>query len=163
MDRATIDSLPGVGDYTAGAICAFAFNLPEIFLETNIRSVYIHHFFPNKKIVSDKELLSLIKRTIDRKKPREWYAALMDYGAYIKSQTANPSRRSATHKRQSKFDGSIRQIRGKVLKYMVKNTFLLSKKVSFIEPDSAKAKKAIDGLLSDGLIRASSSGFRLSA
>lgn len=160
--RTEIDSLPGVGDYTAGAICAFAFNLPETVLETNIRSVYIHHFFPGRKTVHDRELLPLIEKTVDRKKPREWYAALMDYGAYIKSQTANPSRRSAHHKRQGTFGGSIRQTRGKVLKYMVKNAFLPSKVVSFIEPDAEKAKRALDGLVADGLIRPSANGFRLS-
>jgi A/G-specific adenine glycosylase len=162
-NRAAIDDLPGVGEYTAGAICAFAFNLPELFLETNIRSVYIHHFFPGRNDVHDKELLPLLEKTVDKKKPREWYAALMDYGAHIKSQTINPNRRSTNHKRQPKFSGSLREVRGKILKYMVENGFLATTMVSFIESDGEKAKEAIEGLLSDGLIRVAAKGFRLSS
>ena len=46
LDRTLLDSLPGIGRATAGAIVVFSTNRPEIFIETNIRRVYIHLFFP---------------------------------------------------------------------------------------------------------------------
>lgn len=38
-------SLPGIGQSTAGAILAFAYKQPVVFIETNIRRVFIHEFF----------------------------------------------------------------------------------------------------------------------
>ncbi len=95
--------LPGIGPNTAGAIIAFAFNRPAVFIETNIRSVFIHHFFPEQDSVRDAQILPLIKATLDRDNPRIWYWALMDYGVMLKETTGNPSRRSAHHARQSPF------------------------------------------------------------
>jgi A/G-specific adenine glycosylase len=117
--------LPGIGPYTAGAIRAFAFNEPEIFIETNIRRVFIHFFFPvrkksnkNAKKVTDAPLRRYIKRTLDSKNPREWYWALMDYGAML-GLIENPNRRSAHYTKQSKFEGSDREIRGKILRELI--------------------------------------------
>src|SRR3989344_2854344 len=88
-----LDALPGVGHHTAGAIMAFAFNKPVVFIETNIRSVFIHHFFQKREKVSDLELEPLIAQTLDRRAPRRWYSALMDYGSALKRRIDNPSRR----------------------------------------------------------------------
>ena len=118
-DEASLRSLPGIGAYTASAVCAFAFNMPAILIETNIRSVFIHHFFPDRAGVRDDELLPLIGDALDRENPRRWYSALMDYGAHLKSLIDNPSRKSAHHVRQSRFEGSDRQIRGGILKRLV--------------------------------------------
>jgi A/G-specific adenine glycosylase len=112
-------ALPGVGPATAGAILAFAFNQPSVFIETNIRSVFIHHFFSDTQGVTDREITPLIAQTLDNKKPREWYYALMDYGVALKEQHTNPSRKSAHYTRQSPFDGSLRQVRGKILKALL--------------------------------------------
>ncbi len=38
-------ALAGVGPNTAGAVLAYAYNQPVLFVETNVRSVFIHHFF----------------------------------------------------------------------------------------------------------------------
>ena len=78
----------------------FAFNEPRAFIETNIRAVYIHHFFPGKKKIADAEILPLVERTLDAKNPRRWFYALMDYGVMLKKSGPNPSRRSAHHARQ---------------------------------------------------------------
>jgi len=111
-----LEQLPGIGHYTARAIVTFAFNEPHTFIETNIRSVYLHHFFPHKNKVTDSELLPLIEASMDTKYPAQWCAALMDYGSYIKTQTANPSRKSAHHSKQKKFKGSEREVRGALLR-----------------------------------------------
>jgi A/G-specific adenine glycosylase len=112
--------LPGVGPATAAGILNFAFNIPTVYLETNVRSVYLHFFFPNQKKVSDKELLPLIEKTMDRKNPREWFYALLDYGVHLKATQINPSRRSAHYAKQSKFEGSNRQKRAAALRKALK-------------------------------------------
>ncbi len=120
-DSNVLVTLPGIGKATAGSVCAFAFNKPVIFIETNIRRVYIHSFFPKAKRVSDKEVLSLVETTLDSKNPREWYHALMDYGAMLKSKTENPNRKSTHYTKQAKFSGSNREVRGRILKELIAN------------------------------------------
>ncbi|MBI4090685.1 MAG: A/G-specific adenine glycosylase [Candidatus Komeilibacteria bacterium] len=114
-----LDALPGIGCHTAGAIMAFAFNKPVVFIETNVRSVFLHHFFPKRKKVSDSELEPLIEQALDRQNPRKWYSALMDYGSVLKKEVENPSRRSKHHTKQSRFEGSNRQLRGAILKALI--------------------------------------------
>lgn len=117
-DPELLQTLPGIGCATASSICAFAFNKPTVFIETNIRTVFIHFFFKNEINVKDCDLLPLIAATVDAKKPRDWYYALMDYGVMLKKTCINPSRKSAHHTKQSKFEGSDRQIRGMIIKLL---------------------------------------------
>lgn len=115
-------SLPGLGPYTSAAILAFAYNRPVPVTETNIRTLLIHHFFSDQSSVSDAELLPLIQATIDTDNPKEWYAALMDYGSYLKATRGNLSRQSKTYTKQSKFVGSDRQLRGAILKSLTEKS-----------------------------------------
>jgi A/G-specific adenine glycosylase len=111
-----LDALPGVGPYTARAVMAFAFGEPSVFIETNIRSVYLYHFFPGEEAVADKLLEPLIARSLDSADPRSWYYALMDYGAALKKRIGNPNKRSAQYAKQGRFEDSHRRIRGAVLR-----------------------------------------------
>jgi len=110
--------LPGIGHNTAGAILAYAFNKPVVFIETNIRTVYIHHFFHDDQVVSDTKLRPIIEQTLDSQQPRLFYWMLMDYGAHLKKTVGNVSRRSQHHAVQSPFQGSVRQVRGAVLRVL---------------------------------------------
>lgn len=112
--------LPGIGTNTAAAILAYAYNQPVVFIETNIRTVYLHHFFQNRPDVSDKEILGLVDATLERDRPREFYWALMDYGTFIKKEFGNPNVRSRHYTKQSVFQGSNRQIRGMILRELTK-------------------------------------------
>lgn len=114
-----LDDLPGIGYATARSIYTFAYNLPTVFIETNIRSVFLHHFFNNELLVSDKLIMPLIAQTLVLDAPRDWYYALMDYGVMIKKEYGNPNKRSKHYKKQSKFQSSDRQIRGYIIKYLV--------------------------------------------
>jgi len=109
-------TLPGVGRATAGALCAFAFEIAHPFIETNIRAVFLHHFFPGETLVPDTRILPLVESTLDRDDPRSWYYALMDYGVWLKKEYPNPSRRSAHHAAQGAFEGSERQARGLIVR-----------------------------------------------
>lgn len=117
------EELPGVGPYTANAVRVFAYNEPVQLIETNIRTVYLHHLFPTTKSVSDKRLLRyiVVPKGVE---PRVWYAALMDYGSYLKQKYPNPSRRSKHHSTQKKFVGSDRQIRGAILRAHLDGTYV---------------------------------------
>ena len=112
-------TLPGIGTATAYAISAFAFNEPTIFIETNIRRVFIHHFFQKEHGIKDTEILPLVEKTLDTSNPRKWYYALMDYGVMLKKEYQNPNRRSAHYQKQAPFEDSNRQIRGMILKTLV--------------------------------------------
>lgn len=123
--RGALLRLPGIGPATAGALLAFAFDRPAVFLETNIRRVYLEQFFPAAAAVPDRALLPLVERTLDRRRPRRWYYALMDYGAALgRRGGANPNRRSAHYGRQSPFTGSTRQLRGLVLRLLTERRCL---------------------------------------
>jgi A/G-specific adenine glycosylase len=116
---ADLTRLPGIGPATAAAVCAFAYDLPLSFIETNIRSAVIHFFFQECTAVSDSDILPLIELTLDRENPREWYYALMDYGAWVKKTHPNPGRRSRHHTTQTTFAGSRRQLRAQVLRLLL--------------------------------------------
>ena len=142
-------SLPGVGEYTAKAIRTFAFNELEVFIETNIRTVLIHELFPKSRKVSDAKLVPILEACIAQvKSPREWYAALMDYGSFLKSTYPNPSRKSTHHTKQSKFEGSLRQVRGAILKAQVEGKSLATVRKKFPE----KFEEAWSRLTAEGMI-----------
>lgn len=152
--------LPGIGPYTASAVRVFAFNERETLIETNVRSVFIHHFFPKKKEIADASLLPIITASVDVAHPREWYSALMDYGSHLKQTAGNASRRSAHHTRQIPFRGSPREVRGAIVKMLAKKT--RSKKELFELPFSRHAVEAqYTKLLSEGLISVSKERVRL--
>ena len=124
-ETAALESLPGVGPATAAGIRAFAFDLPSVYLETNVRAVLLHELFPGEERVSDRALAPILRETCPTDAsdpaddPRTWYYALLDYGAYLKRTVPNPSRRSAGHARQSRFEGSHRQKRAELLRVLL--------------------------------------------
>jgi A/G-specific adenine glycosylase len=120
--RRALLALPGVGEATAGAVLAFAFGQPSVFIETNIRRAFLAGFFADAGAlgirVHDAALLPLVAATRDRRQPREWYYALMDYGAGLARGGVNVNRASAQYTRQSPFQGSTRQLRGAVIRQL---------------------------------------------
>lgn len=109
--------LPGIGPNTAGAVLAYAYSLPVVFIETNIRTVFIRHFFADQQGVDDRDILELVAQTLPDD-ARQWYWALMDYGTHVKQTEGNLNKLSRHYTVQSKFTGSKRQIRGQVLRLL---------------------------------------------
>ena len=120
-DLESLTALPGIGYNTACAIMAFAFSQPVVFIETNIRTVFTHFFFPDKGEVRDSDILALVEQALDRTNPHAWYSALMDYGTMLKKKYGSINPRSAHYQKQSAFKGSDRQIRGMILKHLLGN------------------------------------------
>ena len=147
-------ALPGIGKYTAGAIAAFAFNKPVVFMDTNIRRVYIHEFLPEWDGIHDDELTPLVLQTLDTGNPRKWYNALMDYGTMLKREQINPNRRSAHYTRQSPFDNSNRQVRGRILKILVGGPpYTPAQIVKRSGMDAERVKKNLVLLEKEGFVR----------
>lgn len=143
--------LPGIGKNTAGAIMAYAFNKPIVFIETNVRTVYIHHFFGDQLGIDDKELIPLIEATLDREQPREWYWALMDYGVFLKATVGNTARNSKHYTKQSMFKGSKRQIRGQVIRILTDGPITLQELEAQIVDE--RLPSVVRDLLHEGLIQ----------
>ncbi|HUO50207.1 MAG TPA: A/G-specific adenine glycosylase [Candidatus Paceibacterota bacterium] len=154
-------ALPGMGPYTASAVRVFAYNLPDILLETNVRAVFIHHFFRNKENVRDSDLIPIATLASQGVDPRTWHWALMDFGVYIKKLHKNPTRHSAHYVVQTKFHGSLRQIRGAILKVLTEGAhgdLAISKKLDF---DDFYVRKALADLKKDGLITSEKGSWRI--
>lgn len=150
-----LNALPGVGRSTAGAVLAFAWNIPVPFIETNIRRAFLHWFFPERRKVRDEEIQPLVEQTLDRRNPREWCWALMDYGAMLRKMVPNPNRRSAGYARQPPFAGSNRELRGKILTLLTKSAPLAPRMLrDRIGGSSAALRRAIRELSAEGFIRA---------
>jgi A/G-specific adenine glycosylase len=157
IDFKILCTLPGIGPATAGDIMAFSWNIPVPVIETNIRSVFIHFFFKDKEKISDKELLPIVGKALDKENPREWYWALFDYGAYLKV-TSNPSRRSAHFVVQSKFDGSYRQKRAQVLRMILEKPRTENTIQSILKFKSKVLSKILLDLEKDGFVEKSKRG-----
>jgi A/G-specific adenine glycosylase len=137
-----LEALPGIGSYTARAISVFAFRNPQVLIETNIRTVYLHHFFKNvSNKVHDREILELIAATVSKRNPRDWYYALMDYGSFLKREHKIGNQLSAHYSRQSPFKGSRRELRGIVIKVLTENATSTS---SEIQRKSGRTKAEVD-------------------
>lgn len=163
-EKNEIEKLPGIGPYTAGAIVAFAYNQSTVIIETNIRRVFIHHFFQDQENVSDDAILDLVEKTLPEKDFRMWYWALMDYGSYlgrtlnIAGKKYNPNIQSKHYNKQSKFIGSDRQIRGRILEILLqeKNNEItlvkLQKGIVELTIDYERVQKILDQLVLENFI-----------
>jgi A/G-specific adenine glycosylase len=151
--------LPGIGQNTAGAILVYAYNQPAVFIETNIRTVYIHHFFNDKVDVDDKEIRVMLAATLDHESPREFYWALMDYGSHLKATTGNLNKVSRHYVKQSAFHGSRRQVRGAVLRALGSDPKTMAELQDVIHDE--RLESVLHDLAVEGLIRANHGTFSL--
>lgn len=144
--------LPGVGKNTAGAIVAYSYNQPSVFIETNIRTVYIHHFFNDQFDVGDKEIVQKLTETLDHEHPREFYWALMDYGSWLKANGVRNTSSSKHYRRQAPLQGSVRQVRGDIVRQLADQSDLSISALHKMYPDDDRLDIALRGLIKDGLV-----------
>jgi A/G-specific adenine glycosylase len=157
-----LQQLPGIGLYTARAVAAFAFGVAEPLIETNIRTVFIHSFCHDRDDVSDRELMPLIAATLDCDNPRDWYYALMDYGAMLKQTLPNPGRRSKHHVRQSRFEGSNRQLRSRLLRYILAQPGMTTAQLELCAAaDPEAVRRNLEALQKEGFVVKKGRGFQV--
>lgn len=149
----------GVGPNTAAAVLVYAYNRPLAFVETNIRTVFIHHFFGDQTDILDNALLPSVQQALDREQPREWYWALMDYGVHLKATVGNMARLSKHYAKQSAFVGSKRQVRGRVLRLLKEQSLPREALARYIADERLEA--VLQDLLREGLITEKSASLYL--
>jgi A/G-specific adenine glycosylase len=165
---AELVSLPGIGTNTAGAMLAYAYDEPTVFVETNIRTVFIHHFFHDLLAVPDKEVLQIVSDALPTVSEgaytqagqyRSWYWALMDYGTHLKQTIGNISRASKTYTKQSTFNGSVRQVRGKVLRLLAEGFHTQEQLITMLADD--RTMDVLHRLTAEGMIRSLDGAYEL--
>lgn len=165
VTKQALENLPGIGPYTAGALMAFAYNKPVIMIETNIRTVYIHHYFSeSKETVSDKDILKLVELTLPKENIREWYYALMDYGSSLKREFGSNNKRSKSYAKQSTFAGSDRQIRGAIVRTLtpLKKPLSIKKLQTALSSfDTKRVETQLLKLLTEGLVVKTKTGYAI--
>ncbi len=149
-----LQELPGIGPATAAGVMAFAFNRPSVYIETNVRTVFLHELFPDRDKVPDRELAPLVADTCPEDDPRGWYYALLDYGSHLKTLVGNPSRRSAHYARQSAFEGSRRQKRAELVRVVLAEPGIgsdeLAERLDAFE--RAAGRGGVDGATFDSIV-----------
>ena len=149
-DPRELQTLPGIGEYTSRAILIFAYNRPLAAIDTNIRRVLIHELSLDRSI-SMPHLQQVAGQVLPKRRAREWHYALMDYSRLALSRMVADI---APLTRQSKFEGSIRQIRGEIVRRLTRQRSVrLSTVARSLQRELADVERAVAGLEKDGLVR----------
>jgi A/G-specific adenine glycosylase len=161
-DRKSLKELPGIGEATSASILAFAYNKPVNLIETNIRTLYIYFFLYNDENISDSDIIEYVEKTMDRNNPRKWYNALMDYGRMLKSNFGNLSRKSKKYTKQKPFKGSDRQVRGEILKLLLKNGETTQKTLlNALKIDDKRLVRILNDLQNEGFISTTGTEYKI--
>ncbi|MDX2776472.1 hypothetical protein PV379_03840 [Streptomyces caniscabiei] len=155
-----IRTLPGVGEGTTGAIMTYAFNAVQPFIETNVRTVYFQHFFQDHDRVTDAQIMEVLLATMATDMPREFYWALMDYGSWLKRQGAGRNALSSGYKKQSPLKGSVREVRGQIIKALTVRAMSRKELEQYVQADE-RFEGALRGLARDALISVTDGTFHL--
>lgn len=148
-----LERLPGIGPYSAGAIACFAYDTPSVFIETNIRTVITHFFFPHQPAVRDCELVPILEAALPRNNVREWYFALMDYGAMLKRTGHQLNAQHSGYTKQKPFKGSNREIRGRILKILLEGNATDGVLARRSESEPTRVRAQVESLLAEGFIQ----------
>jgi len=182
-DESQLRALPGIGEYTAAAICSFAYHQSTVVLDTNIRRVISRIWSgvdrPNQTISSVER--ELAQSLIPSRKPHsiQWASAVMEFGAVVCT-ASKPAcndcfvRNECTwrlagyplseqKRKAQKFIGTDRQVRGRLMKILRDNTGSVRKSAfDAVCLDTRQKDRALDSLIVDGLVEVTKSGlFRL--
>lgn len=162
-DIEILKRFPGIGPNTAASILAFAYNIPHPFIETNVRTVFLHHFFSDEENISDAQLVPFITEALDRRNTRRWHWALMDYGTYLKKTFGNAGRRSRHYTKQPKFQGSLRQLRGHMVRLLLEHEKITAKKILKLSAGRTQedVETALGQLVGEGFVTKTGQAYRL--
>lgn len=160
-----LNRLPGIGAATTGAILAYAYNQPIVFIETNIRRAVIHHFFADQQDISDTQIIPILIDCLAlTKNYREWYWALTDYGNHLRNININPNRKSKHYIKQSVFEGSTRQLRGTIIRYLLTNDVVDKSSLAKLATNNNQTEqldKVIQDLVNEKFITTTKQGYKI--
>jgi A/G-specific adenine glycosylase len=182
-DVDALESLPGIGSYTARAVAAFAFGQRVPVVDTNIRRVLSRAVLgiaepEPPRVKADMDLMDSVLPA-DPAESVAVNAGVMELGAvFCTARVPNcgecpiaehcawalagfPANAGRTRTPQAKYEGSVRQARGAILALARANTRITATEIAVAVPDSSKRDRALEGLLSDGLIVNTKRGYGL--
>lgn len=170
-ERDDLMRLPGIGDYTAAAIIAFAHGGHSVVLDTNIRRVLARAIsgqaLPAAHVtVAERELAAA---QIPARQAPQWNAAIMELGALVCTartpscdkcpwredcewRSAGKPEFTGTVRRQARFEGSDRQARGAILALLREHERVSASAIEGCWSDAPQRGRALAGLLADGLV-----------
>ncbi len=170
-----LQELPGIGPYTAAAVASFSYNDRVAVVDTNVIRVLSRLFFGVE--TAGKEKVSRLAQQLVPEDARTWNNAVMEFGALICAATPQcpscpfssdcPALKNGFPEgvpkiKQSPFEGSSRQARGKILAILrgkkVETAQALSQEIKL---SLLKTKKLLAGLEKDGLVVIENKGVRL--
>ncbi len=175
---AELRSLPGVGEYTAAAIAAFAFGHSTLVLDVNIRRLFARLIdgvqYPT---TSPSKLERELRLSLIPTEGAKWAAATMEFGALLCT-SQNPNCAACPLKRQccwrragypkseiprkgQNWAGTDRQCRGTIVQALRENKKLSQKKLEALWHDNSQIEKALKTLIADGLIETIGKSFQL--
>jgi A/G-specific adenine glycosylase len=141
----------GIGHNTAAAILVYTYDQPHVFVETNIRTVMIAEFYGFLDKVSDRQILECVKETLPKSGYRDWYYALMDYGTHLKK-LGYTARASSQYKKQSRFEGSTRQLLAGILREVITSKQGITWHDLLVQFSDNRTEQMIKNLVEDGLL-----------
>ncbi|MEX2203108.1 MAG: hypothetical protein WD965_03360 [Actinomycetota bacterium] len=170
-DPELLRRLPGIGAYTAAAVASLAFGEPVAALDTNVRRIVARVWAGrDAEEIAPADLRELAGRWLDRDDPSTWNQALMDlgreicrplprcdvcpiaFGCRFLAEGAMPS---AARRRQGRFEGSSRQVRGAVVDALRRSGSssldAIARGTGF---PSDRIREAVETLRRDGLVHA---------
>jgi A/G-specific adenine glycosylase len=171
-DPSSLTTLPGVGPYTAAAVASIAFGLPTPALDVNAKRVVARARLglePHRARTSD--IRCAASGWIDRKDPGTWNQAVMDLGREVcrpiprceacplasicRFRAADrPAPGAPPRRSQPSFQGSMRQVRGRVLRALGERDLTLGDLAARIGESVDRTIGAVAGLARDGLVQA---------
>jgi A/G-specific adenine glycosylase len=140
--------LPGIGRYTSQAVLIFSSNADLVTVDTNIRRILISEFrLPTK--IFDKELWDLAEKCLPLGKSRDWHNALMDYGSlHLTAQKTGIKPKT----QQSRFEGSNRQIRARILRCLLQKSMSLTEFENTFGLEQMRLKPILDKMMEEKIV-----------
>ena len=177
-------ALPGIGDYTARAVAAFAYGDRHPVVDTNVRRVIARAIDGNAMAgpPSTRRDLAAMESLLpnDEAGARVFNAGMMELGAIVCTARsprcevcpiaatcawrANgyPEYEGPRASTQKKFEGSDRQVRGIIMAELrASDVPVTQAELDTVWPDAVQRQRALAGLLTDGLAVAVDGGFTL--
>jgi len=168
-DPSVLERLPGIGPYTAAAVASLAFGAAVPALDVNVRRVVGRVVLGRDDARAD-AVREAAERWIDRASPAEWNQALMDVGrehcrprprcegcplaraCRFRAQGAQPG---PPLRRQSRYEGSMRQLRGSILRVLrERERATLTALAHSSRRSREEVRVAVQGLHEEGMVSA---------
>lgn len=183
-EEVRLRTLPGVGEYTAAAVAAFAYGQRTVVLDTNVRRVLarlaVGTALPPPTLRASERACAAALLPTPPRRAAEWNAALMELGALVCTARApvcdqcplramcawvlagRPADQHAAARRTQPWHGTDRQARGRLLA-RVRESSGPSPAASLAGAwdDAAQRERALASLVADGLLERSPAGYRL--